>query len=111
MYNYCKTTLLFYVVTILVKLPEDGNCAETCSAKLIVKYIKYIILRLLVQIGIVKYFTIHGTIYTKGTQIFVHTLCSQMQGQAVTAAGGVCVVDEVKTSGGFNCISLVFRNN
>jgi hypothetical protein len=34
-----------------------------------------------------------------------------MQGQAVTAADGVSLVGEVKTSGGFDCISLTFRNN
>jgi hypothetical protein len=53
-------------------------------------------------IGIVNQFTIHGKIYTKGTQIFVPTLRSEVQSQAVTAADGVSVVAEVKTSGGFN---------
>ena len=62
-------------------------------------------------IGIVNQFTIHGKICKEGTQIFVPTLCSEMQSQAVTVADGVIVVGEVKTSGGFDCISLKFRNN
>jgi len=57
-----------YVVTTLVNLPEDGNCAETCNSKLIVKYITYRIVHLLVLIGIVNQFTIHGRVCTKGTQ-------------------------------------------
>jgi hypothetical protein len=43
--------------------------------------------------------------------MFVPTLRSEMQGQAVTVADGVSVVGEIKTGGGFNCISRTFRNN
>jgi hypothetical protein len=111
MYDYCKTILLLFVVTTLVKLPEDEDCAETRSSKLIVKYIKYRIVHLLVLIVIVNQLTVQGKFCTKGTQIFVPALCSEVQGQAVTAADGVSVVGEVKTSGDFNCISLTFRNN
>jgi hypothetical protein len=38
-------------------------------------------------------------------------ICSEVHGQAVTAADGVSVVGEVKTSGDFDCISLTFGNN
>lgn len=34
-----------------------------------------------------------------------------MQGQAFIAADGVSVVGDVKISGGFDCISLTFKNN
>jgi hypothetical protein len=44
-------------------------------------------------------------------QIFIPTLCSEMQGQAVTVADSVVVMCEVKTCGGFDYISLKFRSN
>ena len=84
------------------KIQTPGNYPE--------KSIKQIV-HLLMLIGIVNQFTIHGKICKEGTQIFVPTLCSEMQSQAVTVADGVIVVGEVKTSGGFDCISLKFRNN
>jgi hypothetical protein len=63
MYDYCKTLLLLYVLTTLVQLPEDGNCAETCRSKLMAKYITYIIVHLLVLVKFVNQFIMHG-IYT-----------------------------------------------
>jgi hypothetical protein len=38
MYDYCKNILLLFVLTTLVLDPEEGECAETCRSKLIVKY-------------------------------------------------------------------------
>jgi hypothetical protein len=42
------------------KLPEDGNYAETCGRKLILKYAVYRILHLLVLIEFVINFAKHG---------------------------------------------------
>ena len=75
-YDYCKAILLLYVVTTLVNLPENGNCAETCSSKLIVKYITYIIVHLLLLwvLSISLQFT-EKFIRKELKQIFVPTLC------------------------------------
>jgi hypothetical protein len=69
MYDYCKTTLLLYVLTISCKLPEDCNFAEKCGSKLILKYTKYIIVLLLVLIEFVIHFTMHVMKKTEGVFI------------------------------------------
>jgi hypothetical protein len=55
MYNHCKTILLLYVLTPMqwCKLPEEGDCAETCESKLTLKYTVYRTVHLLVQIKFV----------------------------------------------------------
>jgi hypothetical protein len=40
-------------------LPEDGSCTETCTSKVIVKYIICRILHFVVLIEFVNQFTIH----------------------------------------------------
>ena len=83
-YDYCETVLLLYIVTTLVNLPEDGNCAETCSSKLIVKYVIYGIVHVLVLMGIVNQFTVRGKVYTKGTQTNIRCIISLFTAQHVS---------------------------
>jgi hypothetical protein len=54
MHDCCKSVLLLYVVTTLVYLPDDDNCAEIGRSILIPNYIIYRIFYLLVLMVFIK---------------------------------------------------------